>query len=1208
MLTPTYVNLKSFFYPIGNTPAANLLRDYRPHDAVKILAIGCGDVRNILFTLWSNQEAECTFDFTACDSDPAVLARNVFLLTAVACNAESAPPKQTEHIERLWRAYYHFYVTSTDLAFIQEHARQLYTASESLPTWNQSPFGAYLKFTTEATLTEVRRIWLSYAQTRSSQEDSESRHAINLVFDTHYNTSESRPSIVGHGVRSAGAHGLWATPQLNDAFHAFWRTGVVAGNRKDVSALSQDGGGRVNPLMAISPVPSSKFNVHYGSDPLLGFHLAEHFDLASQAADVGMESLALLVKSQFSKWCQTFISCVASRAINIMHHCGEAINFAHALQAIKGSDTLSPLTRHYVKPWSAVPLSLPSTLFTAYHVIDTSNVIDHVGILSLLPAIVPLLSEVCGSVLYTESLLQGAEESQNFLSTVLHSDVTMSSLVFGVAPVGYLLGTMTDSTHIEHLLEMSLVKGRQKQYRMRLPWRRAAQGDLEVLKLMHGSGGSASYRLNMDPHELAAYFMQVYLAMFRESEDISIKLEVLKRMMTTPLINDLGFCSRLSLVALLATAKRTIFTDWKVCIGELVSMIENNRSLMISSNSLQELYLHLHASDLWSAETFMVEPRAQLNPWGRMRPPGESGLLGKHNLPAIVHIALVVPRRSLVVFTEQPVEKVGTPGLHLSLSNGMKFENCFYAIDTFFGKLEEIDDKAQVFEDHQGWAGEADLIVTCPVPTWSLLLDRRKDLNISLSVNTSPATMQYTKKLGVLMRVFTANLESKHVHVLAHAPSSELGRNDGNLHSNHRATLSTEIAPPISAAVALQRDGTVQCIKVTKNYATGSRESKALKDGATVAILQVSPCVLMATIGDLQSPKGVVLPFPVDGAACKIRIARKSSWIEISAPTSNALQPGGFKHDSFPVVSHGGSVMAWGMGRVNPDLQPQVMASISTLAFLQPLFSMALSERERTCVNHIPPLIQAKEVIRQMCLGSVGLHPDSPGNKVRLFMLKDESTYQFFIIANALRHDRDTGSVFLDAFYMPATRDLIALKSFQAILSPNINHHSLVINADAEDIKLWQSLIPALVERCRSWEHVENCTWKTNPSKASICDCGLGKDVSKMSSDFRDIARFATRIAIPAMSAVPYLESMTSQESMDRLTDEMQTASLEQRQQQQPLIPSSNAPNASNMDVCGHCRTIKPGLKACTRCEKVKYCNHTCQKAAWKTHKKECKR
>ena len=84
MLTPTYVNLKSFFYPIGNTPAANLLRDYRPHDAVKVLAIGCGDVRNILFTLWSNQGAEYTFDFTACDSDPAVLGKKNYPISAPA--------------------------------------------------------------------------------------------------------------------------------------------------------------------------------------------------------------------------------------------------------------------------------------------------------------------------------------------------------------------------------------------------------------------------------------------------------------------------------------------------------------------------------------------------------------------------------------------------------------------------------------------------------------------------------------------------------------------------------------------------------------------------------------------------------------------------------------------------------------------------------------------------------------------------------------------------------------------------------------------------------------------------------------------------------------------------------------------------------------------------------------------------------------------
>ena len=87
MLTPTYVNIKSFFYPIGNTPAANLLRDYRPgEEPIEILAIGCGDVRNILFTLWSEQDTACTLNFTACDLDPAVLGKHaLFFLMQFTC-------------------------------------------------------------------------------------------------------------------------------------------------------------------------------------------------------------------------------------------------------------------------------------------------------------------------------------------------------------------------------------------------------------------------------------------------------------------------------------------------------------------------------------------------------------------------------------------------------------------------------------------------------------------------------------------------------------------------------------------------------------------------------------------------------------------------------------------------------------------------------------------------------------------------------------------------------------------------------------------------------------------------------------------------------------------------------------------------------------------------------------------------------------------
>ena len=59
MLTPTFVNLRYWFYAIGNTPAVNLLRDTTLPDAkakeecaVKILLLACGDPRNLLFSLW----------------------------------------------------------------------------------------------------------------------------------------------------------------------------------------------------------------------------------------------------------------------------------------------------------------------------------------------------------------------------------------------------------------------------------------------------------------------------------------------------------------------------------------------------------------------------------------------------------------------------------------------------------------------------------------------------------------------------------------------------------------------------------------------------------------------------------------------------------------------------------------------------------------------------------------------------------------------------------------------------------------------------------------------------------------------------------------------------------------------------------------------------------------------------------------------------
>jgi Domain of unknown function (DUF4470) len=59
MLHPPFINLLSFFYPLGNTPAVCLTQDLPPEDDATALLLGCGDIRNILFT--AEADASRTF-------------------------------------------------------------------------------------------------------------------------------------------------------------------------------------------------------------------------------------------------------------------------------------------------------------------------------------------------------------------------------------------------------------------------------------------------------------------------------------------------------------------------------------------------------------------------------------------------------------------------------------------------------------------------------------------------------------------------------------------------------------------------------------------------------------------------------------------------------------------------------------------------------------------------------------------------------------------------------------------------------------------------------------------------------------------------------------------------------------------------------------------------------------------------------------------
>jgi len=57
MLHLNFINIVTFFYPLGNTPAVCLTQDIPREQKANVLLLGCGDARSILFTSYSDSGA-----------------------------------------------------------------------------------------------------------------------------------------------------------------------------------------------------------------------------------------------------------------------------------------------------------------------------------------------------------------------------------------------------------------------------------------------------------------------------------------------------------------------------------------------------------------------------------------------------------------------------------------------------------------------------------------------------------------------------------------------------------------------------------------------------------------------------------------------------------------------------------------------------------------------------------------------------------------------------------------------------------------------------------------------------------------------------------------------------------------------------------------------------------------------------------------------
>ncbi|KKY13632.1 putative mynd finger family protein [Diplodia seriata] len=232
MFYPAYVDLAAaFFYPLGNTPAACLTQHLPPELPARVLALGCGDARNVLFTAYCEAaRADARpIDITSCDLQRAVIARNILLFSLILDDRDG----RNQHA--IWSIYYHQFLDSASFELLQRHAKTLTETSSSLDEWHRGPHGSCLRVCDSATLAAVHEVWLSYVNADARPSRAEFERA-----------KQAQEAIGGAGIN-------------------YWRSGTT------------DGPGATAKTDVPNPMFSGQMDnltLHYGTDPLLGFHLA----------------------------------------------------------------------------------------------------------------------------------------------------------------------------------------------------------------------------------------------------------------------------------------------------------------------------------------------------------------------------------------------------------------------------------------------------------------------------------------------------------------------------------------------------------------------------------------------------------------------------------------------------------------------------------------------------------------------------------------------------------------------------------------------------------------------------------------------------------------------------------------------------------------------------------------------------------------------
>ncbi|KAH7130048.1 hypothetical protein B0J11DRAFT_612756 [Dendryphion nanum] len=1200
MFRPVYIDIVSFFYPIGNTPAVCLTQNLSRESSGNILLLGCGDVRSVLFTLQSEQNNPRALDITCCDLQAAVLARNILLFTLALDDTKGA--KQ----QLIWNIYYHFNLDATSLDLLTTQAKKLSSLYHTLQDWQSSTYGRTLRFCDSSTFVRIQALWISYSgqsvgaseNNRFSQLLESNLKRAKEIKEYHYGSGV----LVSTGRRSAAPLGISFAELTHEAYSHYWEHGSTSHDSILLKKTTHP-----NPLFAY--LGTDSWTLHYGTDPLLGFHLAPAFaaqvgksppvvrwGTATKAARI--TKVVEVAQAQFRDWCANFRVAVAKKDLTIRMFAGDALAFAHSLHHAVLTETNQP-TNIRRDTYHLENIHLDGADYRgsasknkaplSFTVIDTSNLIDHIGPVNLLTAVSPLLDDDdVSSYLYTESLVKRESSHKAYIDDLLSGDFPTMSLLLDLTPVEYWTNASTSSSADEAMFDTALrlfvERGEEGQMPVSLTWKRPLprfqSTNLHVIEP----------RLKFDTIDLAHVLFGVYRKMFQNENMASLLSEISILKLSR---NSILYYARGSFAIFLYQVRRRAIVDWNNLMAATLGLIENDSTIMMGRNYIQELYLSLHLLGLYSVET-LLNPNVVLHQ-------NQDGIRKWTDLPGVVCISVKVPRKALSALTGPKPMDIGTPIAQCVVQSSSRFrggrwQNIFSAIHIAFGKISTSGSRhsnqftVQIEEDELRWKGTSPLIVSFNVPSWFLLLEPQNAAVVFGLQSTPFSAKAFIHSLGFELKIYETTLGNEEdVYVTSlppHLTSMTSVHCSGNLKETLPELSNAESSSSITANVS-QSEGRITSI-TNRADLISDRLKDILRGGCVVRTTQAASCDFTLTFGNTKASVPSIFPLPVDGSKIRTRIARKSSYVEIEAlidMTSWTRFPG----LTFSRHMDSMNAVLTNMHVLNMDLLPVLDPTRhSELQWLITHTSGMFSGRERKLREQKTSndaRVSLKDSLFSLFMHFTGLQ----GAQSRVFGLHipDGGGTQILIFVSCMRLDLGSQTVVLDCAALPLTQSLASkIRNFLVRITEMGICNIMV---DEEELNLWKQVFPSLAERCRSWRHGSSCEYARGTNQQGVnflCSCGHGILPDKFITgipNFSQVIRYTTRVAISPIFSVPIADA-----PFDGATE---TASF----------------SSATCRGCGISEAANgKALLKCSRCLIAKYCSVKCQRADWKQHKHSC--